>query len=116
MALAVYMDHNIHGVLTESLQVRGIDVLTSAADQTSRFPDATIIERATSLGRVLVSHDADMLVLVAAMQRDGRLFSGLIYVHSLSISIGQMIEDVELLCLALDPQETVNNTYFVPLR
>ena len=57
------MDHHVPLAVTEGLRLRGVDVLTCHEDGTSDLDDAPLLERATELGRVLFSQDADLLVV-----------------------------------------------------
>jgi hypothetical protein len=57
--------------------------------------DGRLLERATQLGRVLVSQDEDILREGAKRLGERRGFSGIIYAHQLRITIGQMVEDLE---------------------
>jgi predicted nuclease of predicted toxin-antitoxin system len=81
LSLRLYMDHNVPGPITAGLRSRGVDVLTAAEDGARRMPDAQLLDRATSLGRVLVTQDADLLAEGAHRQRAGIQFAGVIYGH-----------------------------------
>ena len=61
MSLALYMDVHVRRAVTEALQERDVDVLTSQADITTALADPDLLDRATELGRVLFSQDADLL-------------------------------------------------------
>jgi hypothetical protein len=54
MSLSLYTDQHVHEAITQGLLRRGIDVLTARADGHERQRDEAILERATSLGRVLL--------------------------------------------------------------
>jgi hypothetical protein len=58
------------------------------------------MERATELGRVLVSQDEDLLREGARWLREHKDFSGIIYAHQLRVTIGQMVEDLVLIATA----------------
>ncbi|MDE0143507.1 MAG: DUF5615 family PIN-like protein [Caldilineaceae bacterium] len=115
MSLALYMDHHVKGAVTGGLRHRGIDVLTASEDGASRLDDEMLLQRATELGRVLFSQDADLLRLAASFQRQGIEFTGLLYVHQLRLNIGQVVEDLEIAAKALDPEEIANRIEFLPL-
>ena len=74
-----------------------------------------LLRRATELGRVLFGEDADLLSLAASFQRLGIEFAGLLYVHQLRLSVGQVVEDLEVAAKALDPEEIANRIEFLPL-
>lgn len=71
MPLALYLDHHVRREVTGALRRRGVDVLTCREDGTAEWADATLLDRATQLGRVLVSQDADLLAEAVRRQREG---------------------------------------------
>ena len=74
-----------------------------------------MLARATRLGRVLFSQDDDLLRVAADWQQSGTRFAGLIYAHQLRISIGQCVEDLELIANATDPEDWIDRVEFLPL-
>ena len=115
MSLALYMDHHVHSAVTDGLRRRGVTVLTAAEDGATKFEDERLLRRATELGLVLFSQDSDLLTLAAMFQRQGIEFAGLFYVHQLRLSVGQVIEDLEIAAKALNPEEIENRIEFLPL-
>ena len=67
-------------------------------------------------GRVLFSQDEDLLVEAAQRQRGGISFSSVIYVPQLALSIGQFIEELDLLAPAGVPGDFANRVQYPPLR
>ena len=61
MSITFYMDVHIKRAITEGLRRTGIDVLTAQEDGCGHLSDAELLDRASSLGRVLVSMDDDLL-------------------------------------------------------
>jgi hypothetical protein len=59
-----YMDAHVPWPITKGLQDRGVDVLTVQQDQREDHEDALLLERATVLGRALVSMDKDFRAVV----------------------------------------------------
>jgi hypothetical protein len=84
------MDVHIRRAVVVSLRLRSIDVLTAQEDGSAELDDDRLLERATELGRVLVSQDEDLLREGVRMLREHIDFSGIIYSHQLRITIGQM--------------------------
>jgi len=74
-----------------------------------------LLDRASALGRVLVSQDEDLLAEAARRQRVGQEFAGVIYAHQRSITVAMFIEDIELFARAVEPGEMVNRVEFLPL-
>jgi hypothetical protein len=78
-------------VRSVSIASAGIDVLTAQEDQSSQLEDGPLLARATELGRILVSQDADLLREGARLIDEGIEFSGIVYAHQLAITIGRMV-------------------------
>jgi predicted nuclease of predicted toxin-antitoxin system len=116
MPLALYMDVHVPAAITAGLRRRGLDVLTSQEDGAGRWPDDRLMERATSLDRVLFSQDDDMLRLSAEWQRQRRPSSGLIYAHQLSGGIGILVQDLELVLSCCAARELANQVTYLPLK
>ena len=110
------MDHNVNGHVTSGLRARGIDVLTAFEDGASLWDDESLLERATLLGRLMYTYDDDMLEIAVRWQKAGREFAGVVFAQQISISIGQAINDLELIAAVLDPADVLNQIQFLPLR
>jgi uncharacterized protein with PIN domain len=112
----LYMDVNVRSEITRQLRVRGTDVLTSQEDGTREFSDSALLDRATSLNRVLFTRDADLLAEATTRQRGGGTFAGVIYAHQLHGTIGQCVADLELIAKASDSSDWVNRVEYLPLK
>jgi len=84
MTVDLYMDHHVPRPITTGLRVRGVDVLTAAEDD-ARLPDPDLLDRASALGRVLFSRDADLLREATRRLAGGIPFLGVIYAHQLRV-------------------------------
>jgi hypothetical protein len=109
------MDVHVPGPITRALRARGTDVITAQEDGADRLADPGLLDRATGLGCVLVSQDEDLLVETAMRQRTGSPFSGLIFVPSDRLSIGECINELELIAGASEPAEFLNRVMRLPL-
>lgn len=116
MSLALYMDVHVRRPVTTGLRRRQVDVLTAQEDNTDRWDDPDLLDRAMALGRVLFSQDDDLLVEAVRRQRIGKPLAGIIYAHQQSITVRQCIEDLELLAKACEPSELENRVVFLPLK
>ena len=114
MSLALYMDENVHEAITHGLRERGVDVLTVQEDGRRHRPDAELIDRATALGRVAVSEDADFLAEAVRRQRAEEHFSGIIRSPQ-GLGIGICVEDLELIAKACDLEEYTERIEYLPL-
>jgi len=98
------------------MRLRLIDVLTAQEDRAAELDDRLLLERATELNRVLVSQDTDLLREGARMLRERTDFSGVIYAHQLTVTIGQMVEDLEIIAKATSPAEWRGRIEYLPLK
>lgn len=115
MSLALYMDVHVRHAVTDGLRQRGVDVVTAQEDGAATFDDPALLDRAQALGRVLFSQDQDLLQEAARRQQQGVTFSGLIYGHQLRLTIGQAVQDLELLAKVYDPVDMLNRVEYLPL-
>ncbi len=113
--LQLYMDVHINAAITAGVRRRGIEALTAQEDGSRRFEDASLLDRATALQRVLFSQDEDLLAIARERQISGVFFAGLIYGHQLAATIGKYVLDLELLCKVLDPEDMANRIEYLPV-
>jgi hypothetical protein len=116
MSVPLYMDVHVRGEIRKGLIVREVDVMTAQEDGAERLPDDELLDRATALGRPMFSQDADLLAEAVARQRAGEHFSGVIYAHQLKITIGEAIEQLELLTKVMDQEEFADRVFYLPLK
>jgi hypothetical protein len=75
------MDVHVPRAITVALRMQSIDVLTAQEDGAAMQDDDQLLDRATGLGRVLVSQDADLLREGVVRIRAGSSFAGIICKH-----------------------------------
>jgi hypothetical protein len=109
------MDVHVHAAVTEQLELRDIDVITAQDDDADRFDDEQILLRATELGRAVFTQDEDFLRVGAEFQRQSREFAGIVYGHQLRVSIGQCVQDLELIARCYEPSDMLNRIEHLPL-
>lgn len=114
MPLRLYMDHHIPRTITVGLRLRQIDVLTAFEDDAAMLDDSTLLDRASALRRVLFSQDDDLLREAVRRQREGIAFSGVIYVHQRSMSVGACIADLETVATVAEADELYGQVLFLP--
>jgi hypothetical protein len=68
--------------------------LRAQDDGAGTLDDGPLLDRSTSLGRVMFSQDRDMLAEASLRQRQGVAFAGVIYGHQLEVTVGQCISEV----------------------
>lgn len=115
MTISYYMDVHIRRAITEGLRRAGVDVLTAQDDGCGELSDPELLDRATSLGRVLFSMDDDLLIEATHRQTEGLPFAGVIYAHQLRITVGQAVRDLTLIAEIYESADTANRVEFLPL-
>lgn len=115
MPLALYMDQHVPRAITTGLRLRDVDVLTAYEDGTSDFADPDLLDRASALGRILFTHDDDLLAEATHRQVAGMPFAGVIYAHQLRASIGACVRDLAIIATAGEPVDLLNQIVFLPL-
>ena len=110
------MDVHIPYAITRQLRGRGVDALTSQEDGTQRMDDSSLLNRASDLGRVLVTQDDDLLREAASRQDQGLPFVGVIYAPALRVTLGEMIADLEILAHVSSQNEWVSRVEYLPLK
>lgn len=113
--VCLYADENVEGQIVRGLRARGLDVLTAEEDGRDETPDPEVLDRAGELGRIVFSRDQDFLREAARRQREGEAFVGVIYAHKQRVSIGQCLDDLQLLAEVGSPDDFRNTVYFLPL-
>ena len=116
MSVGLYFDVHVRRAILNGLLVRGVDVLTAQEDGAAEYEDPELLDRSTTLGRVLFTQDDDLLREAKQRQQVGKTFAGVVYAHQLNVSIGQCITDLELIAQASEAAEWVNRTEYLPLK
>jgi hypothetical protein len=114
MPVAFYMDVHVPQPITDQLRRRGIDVLTAIEDGWAEREDDELLERARELDRVIFTQDIRFKALAQDWQRQGRPFAGLLFGHQLGGTIGQFVQDLELIAKASEPDEWHNVVEYLP--
>jgi len=115
LSLAPYINC-AHTTCCEVRFALAINLLTAQEDGTAELDDSGLLQRATELGRTLVSQDEDLLREGARWLKEHKDFSGIIYAHQLRITIGQMVEDLELIAIATSQDEWWGRIEYLPIR
>jgi hypothetical protein len=110
------MDVHVPAAITIGLRRREVDVLTAQSDNALRFPDDVLLERATVLGRVLFTQDKDLLAEAQARHQGAKPFAGVVYAHQLRVTIGQCVNDLELIAKIYEPADMADRVEHLPLK
>src|SRR2546430_11723430 len=98
-----------------SMSAARVELLTAQADGAAELGDPDLLDRATSLGRVLFSQDEDLLAEATRRQRARISFAGVVYAHQIYVTIGRCISDLELIAKAGNPGDLAGRVLFLPL-
>jgi predicted nuclease of predicted toxin-antitoxin system len=115
MPPAFYADVNIPTALVNALTQLGCDVLRVQDDQRRRHADESLLERACSLQRILVTLDSDFVVIGHRWQAIRRAFPGIIWITSDKPGPRLLSEDTLLLLEVLPENEIRDQVHCVPL-
>ncbi len=75
-----------------------------------------MLDRATALDRVVFTRDKDFLAIAQARQAAGVPFAGVVYAAQKSVSVGQCVQDLEIVAIASFPGEMWNTVKYLPIR
>ncbi len=114
MAITLYMDVHVPQAITEQLRRREIDVLTAFDDEAQELPDDQLLLRSSALKRVIFTQDIRFRVLAETWQAQGKPFGGLIFGHQLGGTIGQFVNDLELIAKTSESDEWKNMVEYIP--
>lgn len=115
MTVRYYLDVHVPRAVATGLRLRQIDVITAQQDGGDTLDDDLLLLRATSLNRILVSQDDDLLREGTRFQRDGIPFAGVIYAHQRAVNIGQLVADLTLIAEATEMTEWRGRIGYLPL-
>ena len=90
-------------------------MLTAAEDGTSRLGDRDLLDRATSLNRILVTQDHDLLAITEERQANLQPFAGLILCRTSGVSTGKLLEHLEMSAKAMSQDEMASSILRIPL-
>ena len=109
MSIRFHLDERISDSIAAGLRRRGVNVTTSAGAGLAGANDATQLALAASAGRVMVTQDADYLRL----NHQGVAHSGIAYCHQASLSVGEMLRNLTLICDLLSAEEMSNRIEYL---
>lgn len=115
MALKLYFDHNMQRQIASGLRLRDVDVLTAFEDNAHTLSDPEVLDRATGLHRVLVTKDHDFLAIAHSRLQQGNSFAGIVYISRDSMSIGDCVEQLEIVAKVYEYEETGSRVLYLPI-
>ncbi len=104
-----YLDENVQTVIAEQLRRRGIEVVTVRDLNLLGDDDLNHMERATAMGYVFCTHDADYVDLASS----GKEHAGIVFGQQHKRSIGDWVAFLELVHGVYDAEEMRNVVEYV---
>ncbi len=104
-----YLDENLPVAVAAQLQRRGIEAVTVRDLGFLGDSDSNHLARATRLGYVLCTNDADYVNLDAANAEHGGIIFGQQHKHG----IGDWVRFLELLASVLEPEDMQNRVEYL---
>jgi hypothetical protein len=110
-----FFDQHIANAVANGLRRHGIDVLTAHEAGRCGLPDDEQLRFATAEGRVLVTYDADYLVLAADFLSRSETFAGVAFAQpdKYAHHIGRLIQALLLLHGVMTADEMMNHVEFL---
>jgi hypothetical protein len=84
-------------------------------DNRTGTPDPSLLDRATELQRIIFSQDQDFLAEANRRQAEGISFPGVIFARQMRVTIGDCIQDLEIIAKASEPEDLANCVQYLPL-
>ena len=115
MSFAFYADHNVDRRIVSGIRLLGVDVVTALEDGRDEELDPNLLDRATQLSRLFVTHDKGFFAEGARRHRSGERFYGIIYAPQQTRMIGRYIEDLAIISELGEAEEFVYAVKVLPL-
>jgi len=109
MAISFHLDENVSYAVARGLRRRHVDVTTASESGMQGDSDEAQLRFATTAGRVLVTHDADLLVLA---QR-GQEHAGIAYCDQERRHVGPIVRALLRLWQTREPGDMTNRVEFI---
>lgn len=109
------MDVHVPYAISFGLRLRGIKVITSQEDGTTKLADPELLNRATALCHALFTQDMRFLRIAAERRQSQEFFAGIIYAHQPDVTISQCVNDLELIAKVYEPEDIANRVEYLPL-
>jgi len=115
--LRLLIDEDVHGDIVDGLRRRqpALDLVRVQDVRLGHTPDAAVLEWAAQNGRVVVSVDKKTLAVDAWNRVAGGLPMPGVAILRILLTIGQAINELELIALAGNPDDFRDQVIYLPL-
>ena len=108
-SIHLYIDENLSPEIANQLRLRGVDAISVRDLDLVGDSDQNHLVRALEMGRVLVTSDADFLVMSATQIEH----AGIIFGKQEDHSLGDWVKGLELICFVYDAEDMKNHVEFL---
>lgn len=108
-SIRLYMDENLSPEIANQLRLRGIDAVSVRDLNLRGDSDENHLARALEMGRVLVTSDADFLIMSATQVEH----AGIIFGKQEDHSLGDWVKGLELICFVYNAEDMKNHVEFL---
>jgi predicted nuclease of predicted toxin-antitoxin system len=113
--IGYYFDVHVSGIVFQMLKEKGLDIIRAQDDGYGESEDEKLLERATELGRILVTGDKDFIEISKKFQEQNHCFSGILFFRPTQITLKILSDDLFLIAYAARVEELSNQIIFLPL-
>lgn len=107
--IRLYFDENVEVAVADQMRARGIEAVTVRDLNLLGDTDENHLARATRMGYVLCTYDADY----PRMHAEGVQHSGIVFGREHSTTIGDWVRGLELICGAMTAEEMINHIEYL---
>lgn len=109
MAITLHLDENVHATLADALRRRGIDVTTTVDAGLVGASDERHLEFGRNTGRVVITHDPDMLRL----HTRGEQHAGIAFCHARKYSLRQLISVLSRFAVSVNAADMIGRIRYL---
>lgn len=107
-----YFDESVELAVSKQLAAGGLDVVSAHSLETLGDQDQSHLQRATTMGRVLCTYDADFLRLSKSILDH----AGIIYAKQQKGSIGAWVRELRAIHARITAEDAQNQVIFLSLH
>ncbi len=78
--------------------------------------DEELLDRSRNLGRLLFTQDIRFKAMAEDWQKQNRIFNGLVFGHQQGGTVGQYVQDLEIIAKASDLTDWENQIIYLPFK
>jgi predicted nuclease of predicted toxin-antitoxin system len=113
LPLRLYADECVDGRILAGLHRRGIDVVTAEEEGLLGATDEQQLERATTLGRALLTADRDFFAIATSLIARGESFPGVLFIQPRA-TVGEAVRSIADAAKTLESAEILDRIEWIP--